>query len=88
MTKYQIKLRTDNITANTKLTETIYGGWLAQNTGAADVTIYGITIAPGETLSSQSIMNTRPGDLWTEPIDIEIPTNGKLRIIRAICKPL
>ena len=34
-TKQGIKLRAESITATTKLTETIYCGWMAQNIGTA-----------------------------------------------------
>lgn len=88
MDNYQIKLRRDQIFANTKLTETIYGGWIAQNTGDVNVTVYGFTLKPGEILSSQQFINTRPGDLWQEPIVITVETGGVVLFWRAVCQKL
>ena len=85
---YSIKQRSETITANTRLNETQYYSWLAVNVGTANVTVYGIELQPGEGLSSQSIAQTSPGDLWQEPIDITIQTGGALRMLRALATPI
>lgn len=81
---YQIKQRAETITANTRLTDTKYCGWLALNIGTADVTVYGVTLAPGEGLSSQSIIQTTAADRWTEPIDITVQPGGAVRMLRTV----
>lgn len=88
MDNYQIKLRRDQINANTKLTEIIYGGWVAQNIGNVDVEVYGFTLVPGAILSSQQFINTRPGDLWQEPIVIDVKSGGEVLVLRSICQKL
>lgn len=84
---YSIKLRSETVTANKRFNDTIYGGWLAVNIGTTDVRVYGITLKPGEGLSSQSIINMSPADKWEEPIEIEIPTQpGAVRLLRSVNK--
>ena len=85
---YGIKLRAETITQNVTLTDTIYGGWLAQNIGSAPVTVYGIELLPSEGLSSQSIVQMNTGDLWQEPIPITVQSGGAVRLLRSIAKPI
>lgn len=85
---YGIKLRAETITQNVTLTDTLYGGWLAQNIGSAPVTVYGIELLPSEGLSSQSIVQMNPGDLWQEPIVITVQSGGAVRLLRSLAKPL
>lgn len=87
-TGYSIKARVETITANTRLTDTIYAGWLAVNIGTAAVSVYGIELLPGEGLSSQSIINMSPADKWTEPIDITVQPGGAVRLMRTIATPI
>lgn len=82
---YSIKLRTETITKNCKLNDTQYCSWLAMNIGNVPVRVYGYTINPGEGLSSKDIVATQPGDLWKEPIEIEVEAGGRLRLARSIC---
>lgn len=84
---YGIKLRAETITQNVTLTDTVYGGWLAQNIGSAPVTVYGIELLPSEGLSSQSIVQMKPGDLWQEPIVITVQSGGAVRMLRSLAKP-
>ena len=87
-TRKGIKVRAESITATTKLTETTYCSWMAQNTGTAPIKVYGIELLPGEGFSSQDIVKTGPDDLWTEPIDIEVQPGGICRMLRAQAMPI
>ena len=85
---YSIKLRAETITQNTRLTEVIYGSWLAQNIGSAPVTVFGIELLPGEGLPSSAICQLNPGDRWEEPIEITVQTGGAVRMLRSQAKEI
>lgn len=86
--QYEIMLRAETITETKRLNDKKYCSWYAVNSGTVDVKIFGVTLAPGEGINSQSIIATRPGDLWTEPLDIEITSPGSIRLLRTICTPI
>ena len=81
-------MRAEDISENTRLNDIKYCSWFAINTGSTVVKIFGVTLNPGEGINSQAIIGTRPGDLWKEPIDIEITAPGKIRLLRTICTPV
>ena len=85
---YQIKLRTETIRENKTLNDNKFGAWAAFNIGTNPVEVYGVPIAPGEGLSSESICHLNPGDLWQEPIDIVITVGGVVRLLRSIPTPI
>lgn len=85
---YEIKQRAETITANTRLNDTKYCGWLAINIGTSAVTVYGVELLPGEGLSSQSIMQLSAADKWTEPIDIVVQPGGAVRMLRTLATPI
>ena len=84
---YSTKLRAETITTNTRLNDTRYGGWLAINIGTANAKVYGVTLQPGEGLSSESICHLNPGDTWQEPIDIECAAPAAIRMLRSLATP-
>ena len=84
---YEIKHRAESVTGNRKFNDTRYCSWLAVNNGNTAATVYGIKLSPGEGLSSQSIIQTRPGDYWTEPIDITVEAGGEIRLLRTLATP-
>lgn len=86
--QYEIKLRTEKITGTTRLNDIKYCSWYAVNTGSNDAKVFGVTLAPGEGINSQAIIGTRPGDLWKEPIDIEVTAPGSIQLLRTICTPI
>lgn len=79
----KISLRTETITENKRLTDNIYYSWFAQNIGSAPVSVYGISLLPGEGLNSQSIAQTSPEDIWNDPIEIVVQAGGAVRMLRA-----
>lgn len=85
---HSVKLRAETITQNVRLNDTKYGGWMAANIGTAAVTVYGIELQPGEGISSQSIVNMSPADLWQEPIEITVQPGGAVRLLRSIGTPI
>lgn len=85
--EYEIKLRTETITGTVRLNDIKYCSWYAVNSGNVDVKVFGVTLAPGEGINSQSIINARPGDLWKEPIEIDA-TGGSVRLLRTVCTPM
>ena len=84
---YEIKQRAESVKENKKFNDTRYCSWLAVNTGNTAATVYGIELLPGEGLSSQSIIQTNPGDFWTEPIDITVEAGGEIRLLRTLATP-
>ncbi len=85
---YSVKLRAETVRENFRFNDTKYGGWLATNIGTAAVTVYGIELQPGEGISSQSIVNMSPADLWQEPIEITVQPGGAVRLLRSIGTPI
>ena len=71
-----------DVTENTTLQPENYGGWLAVNTGTADVSVDGYTLSPGDGLDFTSLA---PNVLWNKQIQIIIlAAGGKVRITRFI----
>ena len=71
-----------DITENTTLQPENYGGWLAVNTGTANVSVDGYTLEPGDGLDFTKL---DPHVLWNKQIQIVIlATGGKVRITRFI----
>ena len=69
MAKYAISTRRDVYTQDTTINDKTFSGWLAQNIGAADAEVMGITIAPGETLDMTHVSD--PDVIWTGPISVK-----------------
>ena len=86
--RYAIKQRTETFYEDARLNDKKYGSWLAVNTGTTVCKVYGIELQPGEGLSSQNICQLRPGDLWQDPIEIEVTAPGSLRMLRTIATPI
>lgn len=78
--EYTVTLRKETITQNTRLNDSKYGGWKAFNIGSAPVTVYGVTLQPGEGIQ----WDLEPNETWTEPIDITVQAGGALRLLRKI----
>ena len=77
---YNAQARKDIITADTTFNDNVYGGWLAINTGATQVTVFGVKIPVGGQLD----LTTLPPDVkWTQPIQV-IPNGGEVTLIRLI----
>lgn len=85
-TGYSIKMRVETITANTRLTDTIYAGWMAVNIGTAAVSVYGVELLPGEGLDYTKAL--RPCDKWTEPIEVTVQPGGAVRMMRMLATPI
>ena len=85
---YEINLRSETIRSNVRLNDTKYCSFYAVNSGNNNVKVFGVELQPGEGLNSQSIICTRPGDVWKEPIEIEITAPGEVRLLRTICTPI
>ena len=81
---YDVKLRTETISANTRLNDNKYGSWKAYNIGTAPVTVYGVELQPGEGME----WNLEPQEIWKEPIDITVQTGGLVRLMRKLCTPI
>ena len=87
--RYNINITTVDYTASTTLMpEKNYGAWLAINTGTASAFVCGYELQPGEGLSSDSICQLLPGDVWKSPIQIIINTGAKIRISRSQATPI
>lgn len=81
MKRYNVQAQTQDILESTTLMPNKYGGWLAVNTGTADCTIDGYTLAPGDGLDYTHL----PADvIWNSPIKIILPSGGSVRITRLI----
>ena len=86
---YSVKMRSEIITESKRLNDTRYCGWLAVNIGESGVVrIFNVPLQPGEGLSSQSIVNMQPGDVWSEPIDIQVEPGGKLQLLRTLASEI
>lgn len=86
--RYETKLRAETISESCKLNDARYCSWYAVNTGTALVYVFGVPLQPGEGINSQSIIQTAPGDLWKEPLDITVTPGGELRLLRTICSEI
>lgn len=70
---YKGKKRVKVFDANATVTDTDFSGWLAVNTGTADVVVDKTTLQPGDGLDFLAI---HPDVKWDSPIQIVIPTPG------------
>ena len=74
--------KTIDVAENTTLQPENYGGWLAVNTGTANVSIDGYVLEPGDGLDFTAL---DPRVLWNKQIQIVIlAAGGKVRITRFI----
>ena len=80
MENYNIQSRVETITANTRLNDKKYGGWMAVNIGTADCAVLGITLAPSEGVDFTKAIPA--GSYWTTPIDITVQPGGAIRLVR------
>lgn len=80
---YTVNTRRDVLTEDTTIRDNTFGGWMAVNTGAANVKVLGITLAPGERLDYTHL---RPEVLWISPIFIEC-SGSQVTLIRLQYKP-
>ena len=81
--QYEIKLRAETITTNTRLNDNKFGGWKAINIGSAPVTVYDVELQPGEGLQ----FDMQPSEVWKEPIEITVQPGGAVRLLRKLCTP-
>lgn len=80
---YTVQTRRDVLTQDTTIRDNTFGGWLAVNTGAADVKVLGITLAPGERLDYSRL---HPNVIWTSPILIKC-AGSEVTLIRMQYQP-
>ena len=80
---WDVKQRAETITANTRLNDNKYSAWKAINIGTAPVTVYGVTLQPGEGIS----YDMKPEETWKEPIEITVQPGGAVRLLRKLCTP-
>lgn len=73
-----VQTRRDILTQDTTIRDDAFGGWLAVNTGASNVEVLGIPLAPGERLDFTRL---HPDVLWTSPIFIKC-TGSQVTLIR------
>jgi len=78
--KYRVSTSTQEYTENTTIRpDGKFGGWLAVNTGTANATVDGYTLAPGEGLDYRML---RPNTIWNSTIAIVLTTGAKIRLTR------
>lgn len=76
---YKLNAKSQDILSNTTLMPQNFGGWLCVNTGTANATVDGYTLAPGEGLDFTNI----PAEVvWNTPIQIVLASGAKVRITR------
>lgn len=85
---YSVKMRSEVITESKRLNDTRYCGFFAANTGTGIVRVFNVPLQPGEGLSSRDIVDLQPGDVWSEPIDIQVEPGGELRLLRTIASEI
>lgn len=81
--QYDIKLRAETISTNTRLNDDKYSSWKAINIGSAPVNVYGVQLLPGEGLAFDLL----PNEVWKEAIEITVQPGGAVRLLRKICTP-
>lgn len=81
--EYDVKQRAETIVADKTFNDTRYGSWKAINIGTADVTVDGVTLAPGEGIEHV----LQPTQTWKEPIVITVQAGGAVRLLREINTP-
>ena len=66
---YTLQTRTDIYTSDVTITDRNFSGFVAQNTGANDAEVLGLTLKSGEKLDMTTACP--PGTLWTSPIQVK-----------------
>ena len=78
--EYDVKQRAETIVADKTFNDTRYG---SINIGTVDVTVDGVTLAPGEGIEHV----LQPTQTWKEPIVITVQAGGAVRLLREINTP-
>lgn len=81
---YTVQTRRDVFTQDTTIRDNTFGGWIAVNTGASNVEVLGISLAPGERLDYSRL---HPDVVWTSPIFIKC-SGSQVTLIRMHYKKL
>lgn len=80
MAKYKVIDKTFDYSENITIQPEDYGGWLAVNTGTANVSVNGFELEPGDGIDFTHIA---PEVIWNKQIVILIlASGGKVRLTR------
>ena len=75
---WKVTEKAQDITSNTTIRpDGKSGGWFAINTGAANATVNGIPLAPGEGLDNTWVDKDV---IWNSVIKITVDTGGRIRL--------